>query len=154
MQKTLFSFITVLGLSAGLAHAATTEPSITGYWKTIDDHTHQPKAIVQIYTDNNLFYGKVIAGYPVNGVVPHETCPNCPEPFKNQPVTGMRILWDMQYNSANHRYEGGEILDPEAGHIYHALLMPTADGQSLEVRGYIGIPLIGRTQTWYKLTHS
>ncbi len=153
MRQLFFTLITCMSLfSCNAAHASA--PNITGYWQTIDDHTHQPTAIVQIYSQNNLIYGKVIAGYPVNGVVPHGTCPNCPAPFTNQPVIGMRILWNMSYNPQTHEYEGGQILDPGVGHIYQALLTPSVDGQSLKVRGYIDVPLLGRTQTWYRLAHS
>ncbi len=153
MQTYLTQAVSMIFLSLGLSslHAS---PDITGYWQTIDDHSHQPKAVIQIYSENNLYYGKVIRGYPVNGVVPHGTCPDCPPPFTNQPVTGMRILWDMQYNAQNHDYQGGQILDPEGGHVYHALLTPASDGQSLKARGYIGMPLLGRTQIWYRLAQS
>ena len=153
MEKLFFYFMTFLCLETGFAQAQIA-PNITGYWKTIDDRTHQPKAILEIYSENNLFYGKVVGGYPVNGVTPHATCPKCPAPFTNQPVTGMRILWDMTYNAQNQDYQGGQILDPEGGHIYQALITPSADGKTLQARGYIGIPLLGRTQTWYRLAHS
>ncbi len=147
---------TAFAIGTLLTHACifATANDIVGYWKTIDDHTHQPKAVMQIYTQNNLIYGKVVRGYPINGVVPHETCPNCPAPFTNQPVNGMQVMWDLHYNPQTGDYEGGKILDPEAGHIYHVMLTPAKDGQSLQVRGYIGIPLIGRTQTWYRLASS
>ncbi|MCX7123749.1 MAG: DUF2147 domain-containing protein [Gammaproteobacteria bacterium] len=151
MKKRFFYFITLLYCSISFAQV---QPSIIGLWKTFDDHTHQPKAIIQIYTDNHLFYGKVLGGYPVNGIMPQETCPKCPAPFTDQPVTGMRILWNLHYNAANQDYEGGQILDPDAGKIYQAMLTPSANGQTLKARGYISIPLLGRTQIWYRLAHS
>jgi uncharacterized protein (DUF2147 family) len=149
----LKTHLMTLGICASFgAFAAANSSPIDGYWKTIDDTTAYPKALVQIYTENNVTYGKVLGGYPINGVIPHETCPECPPPFKDQPVTGMRIVWDMQYNSADGAFEGGRILDPESGHIYKARLTPGMDNQVLHVRGYIGIPLIGRTQSWYRVT--
>ncbi len=156
MHKLIPLFLlSLLGLSVETSiQAAAAIPNITGYWQIIDDHSHQPKAIIQIYAQNNLLYGKVVGGYPVNGIMPHDTCPNCPAPFTNQPVMGMRILWGMTYNASTHDYQGGQILDPEAAHIYQAMLTPSADGQSLQVRGYIDIPLLGRTQTWHRLAHS
>ena len=45
---------------------------------------------------------------------------------------------------------GGEILDPKNGRVYSAKITPSKDGKSLDVRGFIGVSLIGRTQTWLK----
>lgn len=126
--------------------------SIDGYWRTVDDSTGHNKAVVEIDTKNQVTYGTVVGGYPVNGVAPHEICTKCPSPFINQPVTGMQILWGMTYNVQEGIYEGGKILDPDSGHVYHALLISTNNGQRLKVHGYIGLPIIGRTQIWYRLT--
>lgn len=148
MQKILGLCLFAL---TGFVYAASS--SIDGYWQTVDDKTGNPKGIMQIYTNNdNLIYGKVLGGYPVNGVVPHQICTKCPAPFTNQPVTGMQIMWGFDYNQQNQDFEDGHILDPDSGNIYHALLIPTDNGQSLKVHGYIGIPLFGRTQMWHRLT--
>lgn len=126
--------------------------NIDGYWKTIDDVSGQPKAIVQIYTENNITYGKIIDGFPINGVPPREICNDCPAPFTNQKNLGLQILWGFKYDSDDGAYEQGRILDPDSGNIYRSILTPSSDGQVLNVRGYIGLPIIGRTQTWYRLT--
>lgn len=129
-----------------------TPNSIDGYWKTIDDKTGNPKGIIQIYSNENVVYAKVMGGFPVNGVVPHQFCTKCPSPFTNQPVTGMQIMWGLTYNTQEQDYEGGHILDPDSGNIYHVMITPSNDNQSLKVHGYIGFPLLGRTQMWYRLT--
>jgi uncharacterized protein (DUF2147 family) len=48
-------------------------------------------------------------------------------------------------------YEGGDILDPETGFVYRCKLALNSDGDRLLVRGYLGISLLGRTQTWTRL---
>ena len=47
-------------------------------------------------------------------------------------------------------YSGGEILDPDTGGVYRSTMTLSADGRRLTVRGYIGIPLFGRTQEWVR----
>ena len=48
-------------------------------------------------------------------------------------------------------WDGGEILDPNNGKVYKVRLKPVDGGARLEVRGYIGAPLLGRTQTWTRV---
>ncbi len=134
------------------ASATANASAIDGYWSTIDDKTGKPKAFVEIITKDNIIYAIVRGGYPVNGVVPHNICSKCPSPFTNQPVTNMQIMWGVSYNANDKDYDGGQILDPDSGNIYRVMLTPSADNQSLKVHGYIGIPLLGRTQMWYRLT--
>jgi uncharacterized protein (DUF2147 family) len=149
--------LSLLAASSLFAYADSTTStdnanSIDGYWQTIDDKTGNPKGIMQIYSNENIVYGKVMGGYPINGVVPHQICTKCPSPFTNQPVTGMQIMWGLTYNTQDQQYEDGHILDPDSGSIYHVLLIPSNDNQTLKVHGYIGFPLLGRTQMCYRLT--
>jgi len=48
-------------------------------------------------------------------------------------------------------WEDGKILDPDNGTDYRLRLTPIEGGKKLEVRGYIGTPLLGRTQTWIRV---
>ena len=133
-----------LGLWFGLpAHA---EDSLNGRWQTISDVSGKPAGIVEIYEQAGTFRGRVVASYSSErGAV----CLACPEPRKGQPIVGLEILTGLRRNGDV--FSGGEILDPENGHVYRAELRLNADGQKLDVRGYLGLPLFGRTQTWLRL---
>lgn len=60
----------------------------------------------------------------------------------------MTILWGLKMNGDE--WSGGEILDPDNGKIYRCKMTLSEDGTQLSVRGFIGIALIGRTQTWHR----
>ena len=129
-----------------------TTPSILGYWQQINDANNQPQSIMYLSLDkNNQLVGKVVTGFLVNGKPPQSTCANCPSPFTNKPILGMQILWGFT-QSNDTQWAGGHILDPDKASIYRCTLTLQNDGKDLKVHGYIGIPLLGRTQIWHRLT--
>jgi uncharacterized protein (DUF2147 family) len=74
-------------------------------------------------------------------------CHNCTGTFKDKKVVGLNILWGLK-DQGNGEWDGGSILDPKTGKIYKAKM--TLKGDKLYVRGYIGVSLLGRTQTWVR----
>lgn len=137
---------------------AIAEPhSPVGYWLQISDATGKPQSIMQVYAgqkgDQNCpestFCGKVVTGFLQNGQAPQRTCVNCPGNFKDKPILGMQIMWGFRSDGDEWF---GHILDPNRGSTYHCVLSLRDDGAKLRVRGYIGIPLFGRTQIWHHLT--
>ena len=146
MKKHLISlFFGILAVSAfGHAYAQNSD-SITGSWTTFDDGTKQPAAIVRISEKNGLFFGIITKLLDPNAP---QSCGKCQDFRKNKPLVGMEILSGLK--KAGDLYSGGYILDPDEGEIYKVEIRPKDDGKSLEVRGYIGIPLLGRTQTWIR----
>ncbi len=119
--------------------------SIVGKWKTIDDETGKAKSIVEIYKKGNQYYGKIVELL----IKPESnTCVKCKDDRKNKPLVGLEIIRNMELD--DDEYEGGTIADPKTGKVYKCLIKPN-DSDKLDVRGYIGFSLIGRTQTWHKV---
>jgi uncharacterized protein (DUF2147 family) len=137
--------ITLIVLHA-TAHAAELSP--TGLWKTIDDNTGQPRGLVRIKEVNGQYEGKVERIFPKPGEPPDPKCEKCEGSRRNQPVIGMTILWGM--TKQGDEYQGGEILDPENGKVYRARMRFLDGGTKLDVRGFIGTPLFGRSQIWLR----
>ena len=116
-----------------------------GTWKTFDEKTGRPKSIVRITEEDGTLSGKVLQVLE-SPEGPHPLCRPCEGERKDQPVEGMTILWGAKKDGAS--WSHGEILDPENGKTYRVTLTPVDGGQKLEVHGYVGISMIGRTQTW------
>jgi uncharacterized protein (DUF2147 family) len=143
---TLLSRLTLatgLLLIAGSAFAATDTP--VGTWKTIDDKTHQPKSIVEITENNGELQAKVVKVLN-SDEGPNPICKKCDGARKNQPVEGMTIMWGVTRD--DDVWDGGKILDPKNGKEYKVKLTLMDGGQKLDVHGYIGFALLGRSQVW------
>ncbi|MBJ9948477.1 DUF2147 domain-containing protein [Acinetobacter bereziniae] len=130
-------------------HAA----DITGTWRTVDDKTGYVRAYIQIEKQKDDTYaGKIIKDFPAPGEVPLTQCHNCPAPFTNKPIIGLTILQKMKVDPKDpNNYIAGEVLDPRGGKIYHGKARLNASGNRLTLRGYIGISMIGRSQTWIRM---
>ncbi|APA85119.1 DUF2147 domain-containing protein [Paraburkholderia sprentiae WSM5005] len=132
--------------SAVTAMAQTDTP--IGTWQTIDDHTGQPKALVQITQDGNgELNGKLIKGLGANDQ-PDRRCTECTGARKDQPILGMTIIDSMKKDGDV--WDHGRILDPENGKLYKCKMHLEDGGNKLVVRGYIGVALLGRSQTWIR----
>lgn len=149
MIKKLLATHSIAALALVLMGAAA-PTAIIGKWKTIDDVTGYPKAIVSITeTPNHTLAGTIMETFVVPGIPPHDTCTACVGDKHNKPIIGMTILSGLKADpNVKGRFMGGDILDPHNGKTYHCTLQLTDHDQKLNVRGYIGLPLFGRTQTW------
>jgi len=136
-----------------LALAASAQAQITpiGLWQSIDDGNGQPKAEISIAQrpDGGLT-GKVERSLLVNSTT-DTNCVLCTDDRKNQPKVGLEIIRGGKKADGKDVWEGGKILDPENGKEYSLRLTPTDGGRKLEVRGYIGAPILGRTQVWNRI---
>jgi len=124
------------------------ELSAAGLWRTIDEHSGQAKGLVRIKEVNGQFEGKIEKIFPTPGDDPAPKCEKCEGPRRNQPVLGLTFLWGLK--KQGDEYQDGEILDPETGKIYRAKIKLADGGRKLEVRGFIGVSLFGRSQTWLR----
>jgi uncharacterized protein (DUF2147 family) len=136
----------LLGACAWLLAGAAAAFTPVGTWKTIDDASQRPRSLVEITEDGDALSGRIIRLFVDPGEDPDPRCDKCPGARRDQRVIGMQILWNLRRDGD--AWSGGEILDPESGEIYRVTIRPSADGDRLEVRGYIGISLLGRTQVW------
>ncbi|SFS03361.1 Uncharacterized conserved protein, DUF2147 family [Dyella sp. OK004] len=134
---------TGLLLGTGAAFAASNSP--VGTWKTIDDKTHQAKSIVQITEVNGELQGKVLQVLQ-SDEGPHPVCKECDGDRKDKPVEGMVIMWGVKPDGDE--WDGGKILDPKNGKTYKVKLKTIENGTKLDVHGYIGFSLLGRSQVW------
>ena len=122
-----------------------------GDWKTIDDRTGNPKSIIHIEEVDGKLEGKITKSIVTPGAPkPQEFCIKCKGDRKDQPIVGMTILWDLEPIEPG-RWGGGKVLDPKTGEIYNCLIKVAADGETLQMRGYILLSWLGRTQTWIRV---
>jgi len=140
----------ILGIFFSILSCCSFAKDITGIWKNIDDKTGSSKAVLEIRKESNGTYtGKIIKITPRVGYTPKETCVDCPAPYTNKPILGMDVLKGLTY-SENDEYLGGKIIDPLTGKIYSMKAKLSANGNRLSLRGYIGVSVLGRSQTWIR----
>jgi uncharacterized protein (DUF2147 family) len=136
------------------AYAANANPSPIGYWRTIDDVTGKPKAIVHIYQSGRALYGKIVKIFPRPGYDQNEVCTACTGSRHNQRIQGMVIMEGLTQNADNPaEWSGGHILDPLNGKTYQCTITLIDNGEKLDARGYLGVSLFGRTQTWIRASN-
>jgi uncharacterized protein (DUF2147 family) len=129
------------------------ESSVVGYWRTIDDVTGKPKAVIRITeSQDHTLRGQILKIFPRPGFDQNEVCSHCEGDKHNQRIVGMTVMNNLKLDTDNQNlYTKGSILDPNNGKTYHCNVLLTQNGQQLEVRGYLGIPLFGRSQTWLRV---
>jgi uncharacterized protein (DUF2147 family) len=135
----------LLASSAALSQA----DSPVGLWRTVDDKTGKERSFIRIAESNGVFEGKVeklLNRQPDDD--PDGLCRKCEGERKDKPIVGMTILWGLKKDGD--QFAGGEILDPKNGKIYRAKMKLVEGGRKLEVRGFIGVSLLGRSQTWLR----
>lgn len=116
-----------------------------GVWKNIDDSDGKEKSHIEIYEENGKLYGKVIKLLPAATIV---SCKKCKGDKRDAPLLNMVILRDLKQK--DDQWTDGKILDPAKGKEYSCLIA-LEDSNTLKVRGYIGKPLFGRSQYWYRV---
>ena len=144
----ILPFITACAIVAAALPLSAQDMSPVGRWRTVDDKTGQTKSIVEITDVNGELRGTVVKVFAPPAPSDNPLCKKCPEPRKDKPVVGMEILWGLKRDGSE--YTGGRVLDPEEGKIYRGKVRLLEAGKKLELRGYIGVSLFGRSQTWVR----
>ena len=139
-------------LGAGAVSAADTSTPV-GTWKQVDDVTGKVKSIIQISESNGELQAKVMqllnrSPEDIARDGEHPKCVKCDGVRKDQPIEGMTIMWGVSKDGDV--WDGGKILDPKNGKVYKVKLTLEDGGQKLDVHGYIGFALLGRSQTWQR----
>jgi len=127
------------------AHATDSKSPI-GLWKTVDDKSGMPRAMVRIFVKDGKYFGRIEQSFTAGAET--RVCLACTDERKDQPVIGLLIIRNM--TARDGEYGGGDILDPENGSVYRCKFHLEKDGTVLAVRGFIGISLLGRSQTWQR----
>lgn len=145
-MRYFMSFISAVGF---LFATATTAQAMSpaGTWISIDDKTNKPRSVIVIKESNGNLTGTIRKVFKQPGDT--GICSKCPGKFKGKPIQGLTILWGFKKKD-DFYWKSGQILDPKNGKIYSSYIKLSKDGKRLKVRGYLGISLLGRTQTWYR----
>ena len=146
MRKTLLALLALPLMAVSAMAMAQNTP--VGSWTTIDDATGKPKSVVEIYEARDGSLAGRVDEILQSDRGPNPLCDKCSGANKGKPVKGMVILWGIKQKGDT--WEGGKILDPASGKVYSVKVTPTEDGSKLEVRGFMGFSLLGRTQTWVR----
>ena len=133
------SFITSTSFAADMNSAV-------GNWLTIDDKTGKAKSVVNITQVGDELRGSITK--LMDPAKQNAVCEECKGPNKDKPIKGLVMMWGLK--KAGSGWAGGRILDPSNGKVYKAKMSLADGGKKLNVRGYIGFSLLGRTQTWVR----
>ena len=145
-RRSLLLLILLPLVPAASSAQAPAAPSPVGLWQTVDDHTGKPRGLVRVFESQGRLYGDVVQILDPDKA--GALCVSCTDDRKNKPVQGLQIIRGMQPDGDG--WSGGTILDPETGTTYRCSMHLADGGRKLVVRGYVGISLLGRSQTWIR----
>ena len=136
----LLNKIALVLASLAVSGVALADP--TGVWRTVDDQTGQAKSLVRITNEGGKYVGRIQQLFGGN------VCDKCEGSYKGKNLSGVTVLWGVSSEGGN-KYGGGTIMDPKNDKRYKVAL--TDNGNTMVVRGYVGVSALGRNQTWQRV---
>ena len=140
IAPSILAFVTMLVLPA---YSQNNADDIIGVWLT----SGKEPAKIQVYKSGEKFYGKIIwLKNPIENGKQKVDTNNPDEAKRSNPIIGLVMLTGFKFDG-DEEWKGGDIYDPESGKTYSSY-MYLKDKNTLKVRGYVGISLFGRTESW------
>ena len=121
-----------------------------GSWHSFDEKTGELKSLIVISDTGGVLTGhieKLLRKEADQKAV----CKDCTDDRKDKPLLGLELIRNARQVEGKDVWEGGTIVNPEGGTIYKLRMTPIEGGQKLEVRGFVGFALLGKTQTWVRV---
>lgn len=150
-QKIIIALGLILALIAPVY--GSNRKTAAGFWQTLDPDTGKVSAIVHVWRNqkDGYYYGKLYKIFNEGKHKKSDRCKFCKGIQKNKPMLGLTIIFHM-VDMGEGYYQRGRVLDPRDGSLYHAQMRLLEDGQVLKLRGYILIPLFGKSAIWRRAT--
>ena len=124
--------------------------SPVGLWKTVSDSDGRATSEIRISEADGELVGKIERNLDPRAKL-DDVCVECKGDRKNQPITGLEIIRAAKKAAGKDVWEGGTIVDPDNGAVYKLKMIPVEGGKKLEVRGFLGVSFLGRTQVWIRV---
>lgn len=153
MRGRLVTGSTLLLWLALAGHSAAAGMSPVGLWQAADPETKKPSGWFAITEHDGVYNGTLVKMFLKPGQNLNVVCHVCKGDRHNQPWLGLQIIRGMKPDGDN-QFDSGTILDPRSGNVYDAMMTLSPDGQTLIVRGFLGIPLLGRNEYWKRVQDS
>ncbi|MEM6830893.1 MAG: DUF2147 domain-containing protein [Bacteroidota bacterium] len=121
---------------------------LVGVWKPSEG-----RSLIKIDKIGNKYYGRIVwlKSPKDENDEPRKDVNNPDESLRETPLRGYRILKDFEYDPEEKLWVGGTIYDPRNGSTYDCKIELKDDGNTIEVRGFIGAAVFGRTDTWTRM---
>jgi uncharacterized protein (DUF2147 family) len=142
----VLAFLALASITSARAQQLTPKlQNAIGKWQVIDSDL-KPGGQVETYIENGKLFGRVTQVRP--GRTDKDVCNKCSGQLKNQLILGMVIL--RNFHPGGDDWVDGIAVDPENGKEYKGKVWAVGNDQ-LNMRGFIGISLLGRTETWVRI---